>query len=433
MSTEQVSEPRLPLVLVAVQTWVFSEDYEEHYERLVLPVSEGGEPSWDNLPVAQGAYVFDDALDAGKTMPGPAPAGAPIGRIIARAPVLADGNDAPMWRWDLDPLLRQLHRAGLDPKLVEAQLDTQELRRLRFGAIRAPFFSVPSREGSAPTARGMITAMPLAENILVEVEHRRVLFAGELDPITYHRMDPHPVWRSELGNAAGLAAAVGLRALTTLDRARMSMRSKRTDLEHHLFELLAEEASDARDGALRTATAQLLDLVAETGITRDALSVSLRLACAQDPDRVESYSQRRFLETLTEHQRDLGELRTDAREIARIASDAASTLTLIEEQAGTRRGEAFRRTLTIVTAVILLPGLVAAVFSAKVKLPAEETGRGTLGLLSAMIAFAALTAWALNLSDVSQRDTKAIQPASQAVLLGLGVIAASVAVVAWLA
>jgi hypothetical protein len=423
----------LPIAVVAITTWELTEATERRRERLVLPQRAQSSPSWDDLPAVQCAYKYDNTVDAEKTLPPPVSSGAPIGRIIVRAPVL-DGVDAPMELWDLEPLVEPFAQLGLSVALVDRGLDAQQIRRLRFGAIRAPFLSVPAQEGSPPVARGVLTVLPLAENILLEVEHSRTSLENvDWAPTTHHRMDPHPVWRKELGNAAGLAAAVALRGLSTLDRGGHAWRHRRTALEEDLFRLVEAPASDQRDTDLRHASRELLGLVKEMGIVYDELAVSRALACAQEPHGVASAAYRRVLEVRAEHERAFESLRADCRETARIASDAASTLTLIEQQAQSRRNEALHRALTIVTAVVLLPGLVAAVFSAKVKLPAEGTVRGTLALVSLMIAFAGSTAWVLNTVDRSQADIGAFKPPSQIDLLVLGVVAMAASLALWLA
>ena len=227
--------------------------------------------------VAAEPYVLDESIGAQATFGASRAAGPAILRIRVRAPVAEDGSDQPLARWETDEVVELLRALGLDSRLLAAAIDPTGLRRLRFRGVQAPFLMLDDQDA----VRGFASLMfvPMAANVLVEIEHGRVLVdpAAPLDPLAFHAMDAHTVWTAFLGDAQGLAPALGLRALSTIDRGLRAISRRAIALEAGIAQAVTSGFSDAEDETrVRALTRELL---ATTGVTG---AVAGRLAASRD-------------------------------------------------------------------------------------------------------------------------------------------------------
>ncbi len=341
-----------------------------------------------------------------------------------------DGSDQPLARWETDEVVELLRALGLDSRLLAAAIDPTGLRRLRFRGVQAPFLMLDDQDA----VRGFASLMfvPMAANVLVEIEHGRVLVdpAAPLDPLAFHAMDAHTVWTAFLGDAQGLAPALGLRALSTIDRGLRAISRRAIALEAGIAQAVTSGFSDAEDETrVRALTRELL---ATTGVTG---AVAGRLAASRDAgagDRGRTAINHPYDRCMSELERLMDAVaarRDDLRAVAKTAADAATMLGLMEQQIQGRRTSRLQRTITLLATVVLLPGLVASIYGANIAVPGRDRTAGTVVLVGAMLAIGAVSAWLVGALDRERPEAGWFQPPRQRWLIAFAALTAAASVV----
>lgn len=349
-----------------------------------------------------------------------------IVRIRVRAPSV-DGRDLPRGQWATTGLLQQIEQLGLDPEVALYALAAKENKQLRFAGKRAPFWFFDA-EG-VPIGTATYTTQPLALNYLLEVEHeRRFLASNTRGPWDFHVFSPTMDRRSTMLDSRELAAEIALRCLSTVDTATAWMRTECRRLERELVALVsAEEGLGTGEGAVRSTNRDLLNLTVHAGAARDDV-IRSQLTMAVTAGHETKPAAARVHVELERHRAELTDIRTELREASRTAADGAQLLTLVEQEAQSKRGAALQQALTIITAAVLLPGLVASIFGANIAVPGKDAAKGSLLLILGMIGTGLITAWLLYALDKTRMHRGFVRPLSQAILLVLAVIALCAAI-----